>query len=151
MFNVFSEWEKSSNDIHEGYGKAIIRRLGVSFFRLCMVLSIIRNAEVREDVFCVDHDFDVALMIIKTLMSHTTKAIGLLPDIEVVKVKDIDKNKFFDVLPSGWMPSEAISEGEKYGIVKRTVQRYQSSWLKEGKVRKIDGRYVKLKREEHGK
>ena len=151
MFNVFSEWEKSSNDIHEGYGKAIIRRLGVSFFRLCMVLSIIRNAEVREDVFCVDHDFDVALMIIKTLMSHTTKAIGLLPDIEVVKVKDIDKNKFFDVLPSGWMPSEAISEGEKYGIVKRTVQRYQSSWMKEGKVRKIDGRYVKLKREEHGK
>jgi len=151
MFHAFSEWERSSSDIHEGYGKAIIRRLGVSFFRLCMILSIIRSPEVREDVFCVDDDFEIALLIIKTLMTHTTKAIGILPEIETVKVKDIDKNKFFDLLPSSWLPSEAISEGEKVGIVKRTVQRYQSSWLKEGRVRKIDGRYVKIKRAENGK
>ena len=45
----------------------VVYRLGLIFFRLCMILSALRkfeNGELTETIFCTDEDFNTIILII---------------------------------------------------------------------------------------
>ena len=70
---------------HGEYIIASVRRLGLSAFRIILILSALRileTGEIPAKLTCTDEDFSTALTICITLMVHTGKIFSTLPQVE---------------------------------------------------------------------
>ena len=70
---------------HGEYIIASVRRLGLSAFRIILILSALRileTGEIPTKLICTDEDFSTALTICNTLMGHTGKIFSTLPQVE---------------------------------------------------------------------
>ncbi|MBP3342905.1 MAG: DUF3987 domain-containing protein [Bacteroidales bacterium] len=83
--NYFSSVQTSQMNTHGEYIIASVRRLGLSAFRIILILSVLRileTGEIPTKLTCTDEDFSTALTICNTLMVHTGKIFSTLPQVE---------------------------------------------------------------------
>ncbi len=131
----------------EGDKTAILFRLGMIHFRICMVLTGLRKGEQRLDIpeikIC-DDDFNTATQIIFHCLKHSLVLSTLLKKDEVLKSisNPIISEELFSELGENFTTREAIEKGQILGMEKRTVESALTRWKKNGLiVRVMQGRY----------
>lgn len=132
MFEFFDEWLKSAQGIIRDDVNSVIKRYGLIFFRICMVLSVLRNPRNVKKIICQDIDFRVGFEIIKIIRIHSMKTIELMPKSEEIKPIEGNKEALYNQLPNSFKKSEAIKLAEKMALSKRSVHRYCKKWIIDG-------------------
>lgn len=146
---------------------ASIYRLGLSTFRIAMVLSIARLEETLSEspttsisenattsIICRDEDLDNAITIADTLMQHAAKIFAtLMPNKEedgTLGIKLSPKSeKLFENLPDKFNRQTVLSIGKKLGIPQRTAEKYVGEYVnKHGLCKRTgNGEYEKVKQQ----
>lgn len=116
---------------------SIIKRHGLIFFRICMILTILRNAENQtqdEDndlvLYCGDEDFKTAFMLIETYMHHAVFIFRLMHN-DKEEVINTRLQMFYDRLPLiEFDRAIAVQVGVSHGIAPRTVDKYLKNLLR---------------------
>jgi hypothetical protein len=104
----------------------VVYRLGLIFYRLCMIFSALRkfeNGETTSKIHCTDEDFNTVKQIIQTFLDHSLLMFNNLPkQNESMLFKSGNaKRKFFDALPKEFTRKEATVIGTKFNLSARTV------------------------------
>lgn len=121
---------------------AFIFRLGLSTFRMAMVLTVLRCAE-RQPMFkpesnvlvCSDADFRSALTIANTLINHTCHVYAnLLPHAGQPQVAggvkmDERQKKFLQALPDEFTTALWKSKADALNISRRTAEGYLGNFI----------------------
>lgn len=146
---------------------ASIYRLGLSTFRIAMVLSIARLEETLSEspttsisenattsIICRDEDLDNAITIADTLMQHAAKIFAtLMPNKEedgTLGIKLSPKSeRLFENLPDKFNRQMVLSIGKKLGIPQRTAEKYVGEYVnKHGLCKRTgNGEYEKVKQQ----
>lgn len=129
---------------------ANIYRMGLSAYRIAMILSITRLEDATslpERIICKDEDLKCALIIADTLMQHAARIFStLLPNKEggdVMGIKLSPKSeKLFAALPASFNRQMVLAAAQKLGIAKRTAEKYVGEYV---------SRYNLCKRVDNGK
>ncbi len=129
---------------------ANIYRMGLSAYRIAMILSITRlegTTSLPECIICKDEDLECALIIADTLMQHAARIFStLLPSKEgddVMGIKLSPKSeKLFAALPASFNRQMVLAAAQKLGIAKRTAEKYVGEYV---------SRYNLCKRVDNGK
>lgn len=121
---------------------AFIFRLGLSTFRIAMVLTVLRCAD-REPMFeplsqvliCNDQDFQTALTIANTLINHTCHVYAnILPHVEKlvapgIKMSDRQR-QFLAALPTEVFGTDDWKDlAQQLGINPRTAEGYMGEFI----------------------
>lgn len=142
-FRLTEEQESKFNDffgkIYKEYGSlmgenfdASILRLGLSCFRMAMVLSILRlkgTTTLPSQIVCTDDDFDAAIIIADTLMQHSAHIFtNMMPSQETeanvcASLTDLQK-KLYEALPDQFTRQQAMSLAHKLNMVPKTINKY---------------------------
>ncbi len=104
----------------------VVYRLGLIFFRLCMIFTALRkfeNAELTDSVICTDEDFNMGLQIVQIYLAHSLLMFNNLPkQNEAMQFQSGDgKRKFFDALPAEFTRKQATEIGSQFKLSARTV------------------------------
>lgn len=129
---------------------ANIYRMGLSAYRIAMILSITRLEDATsllDRIICKDEDLECALIIADTLMQHAARIFStLLPNKEggdVMSIKLSPKSeKLFATLPASFNRQMVLAAAQKLGIAKRTAEKYVGEYV---------SRYNLCKRVDNGK
>ena len=137
-FNAFFE------DIHGKYlylqgpdYVATIRRLGLIFFRICMVLSALRLAEGDEiptRMGCSELDFDIATAMIRVLLKHSGRVFSELPEGAKPMLRKNRKEKFLDALPAEFNRQTCFEIARSIGINQYSAKYYMKGFVEKGFV-----------------
>lgn len=128
---------------------SIVKRLGLIFYRICMILTSIRKFESKlklKEIQCTDEDFKSAASLIKVFLQHSITMFGNLPKQEKFGPFKTGANKkqFYDALPKNFTLKEAIELGEIYNMKERTVSSFLNSCLGNYLHKPKFGTYEKL-------
>ncbi len=119
-----------------------LKRHGLILFRLCMILSVIRNYQnIQESdvLICEDVDFNVALKLTKILLHHADEILNSIDD--GMGLSQTDDNILFS-LKQTFFRKDAIEAAAKQGIPERTMDEKLKQWRKNKVVKKIShGKY----------
>ena len=134
-------------ELHGDSLDAFIFRLGLTTFRIAMVLTVLRHEEQQpyfdvqgEPLVCSDIDFQTAITIAACLIKHTVYVYKrLLPHTETPvgksgKTMSAQQLAFLQDLPQEFTSSEFVEIGNKHGLGRRTAYRYISDFITEYKV-----------------
>ncbi len=104
----------------------VVYRLGLIFFRLCMIFSALRkyeNGEMSDIIICTDEDFNTVMQIVQTYLDHSLLMFNNLPkQNEAMQFHSGDgKRRFFEALPQEFTRKEATEIGTKFKLSARTV------------------------------
>lgn len=104
---------------------ASVNRMGLIVFRICMILSVLRNADSAIDgvLTCSDDDFKTAMKLGEILLVNANKAIQILPKQNTDGMSD-KKLNLFQSLPNEFSTAEAKEKGEVCGLSGRTIDRF---------------------------
>lgn len=120
-----------------------LHRHGLIFFRITMILTVLRNKEnlsSDEKLYCSDSDFLVASQLMKTMLRHCQFTFN---SIETGDLSIQDEN-ILDDLKSTFTRQEAINIGAKYDIPTRTIDDKLAQWKKRKYIFKHSrGKYKK--------
>lgn len=116
-FSCFVGTEASAN----------IFRLGVTTFRIAMVLTVLRKMENNESVntaTCNDTDFVIAMDLSETFYKHLIYAFKVIKDSDEVLNRQL--KRFYDILPTSFDRKTAIEKARLSGIPshERTLDKY---------------------------
>jgi hypothetical protein len=138
-----SQWDKFNEDmsfvtqLFIGQGRSevlsIVRRQGLIVFRLCMILTIIRNKDLENfpsTLVCEDADYLVAFEIMKTTIDHSIYASNLLDNGKIELT--VRETLFLASMGKKFTRAEALVYAEDKGIPTRTLD-YMLKRLLEGK------------------
>lgn len=121
---------------------SFVYRMGLSTFRIAMVLSLLRRyAERRMDdrlfddgeqlLICNDADFRTAMTIMDTLVNHTAIIYASLAEEDMEKwfeASGLKQNApeaiFFRHLPQEFTREKALDVAEKLNFSERSIDRY---------------------------
>lgn len=133
---------------------ANIYRMGLSAYRIAMILSITRLEDATslpERIICKDEDLECALIIADTLMQHAARIFStLLPNKEggdVMGIKLSPKSeKLFAALPASFNRQMVLAAAQKLGIAKRTAEKYVGEYVSRYNLCKSvdNGKYEKV-------
>ena len=133
---------------------ANIYRMGLSAYRIAMILSITRLEDATslpERIICKDEDLECALIIADTLMQHAARIFStLLPNKEggdVMGIKLSPKSeKLFAALPASFNRQMVLAAAQKLGIAKRTAEKYVGEYVSRYNIcKRVDnGKYEKV-------
>ncbi len=119
-----------------------VDRHGLIAFRIAMVLTALRN---RENLFqqtklvCSDDDFEIALSITKTSLTHTFNVFNTLGRNDL----PLQDYKLLTSLPSEFTTQEAYEKGNEQGIKNRTITDKLSQWESKGYIQRVkQGNYI---------
>lgn len=126
---------------------SVIKRLGVIMFRICMVLTVIRNKERLNDenqVFYVDDiDLDSTMEILQVLQSHSL-LVSEMYEKQSLKMS-IQEKEFYNLLPQKFKRSEGLELASTISLPERTYDDLLFRWTKNKVIEKISqGIYIKL-------
>ena len=153
----FNAWfEMKQNDLSLIYGEdliASVRRLGVCFFRIAMILSVMRLIENTgyddyiykraQNIVCSDSDYENAELIIDTLIFHTIKIYK--------QVKKVNRNKYgkgkkailLENLPMEFNRAKAMEFAAYIGIKEKTAENYITQFISQGLLLRIEHNHYK--------
>ena len=133
---------------------ANIYRMGLSAYRIAMILSITRlegSCSLPECIICKDEDLECALIIADTLMQHAARIFStLLPNKEGDNATGIrlspKSEKLFAALPASFTRQMVLAAAQKLGIAKRTAEKYVGEYVsKYNLCKRVDnGKYEKV-------
>lgn len=115
-------------------------RLGLIFFRLTMILSVIRavgNGELSNKVYCTDDDFDTAASMIDTLSYHTAQIFTQLQAKKKVKGSKLPKELYLEKLPTEFNREKAMQVAGLMSIHPKSAEKYLSAAVLSGDLYKI--------------
>ena len=135
---------------------ASVRRMGLMAFRIAMVLTILRMPEdgnVTTVQTCSDDDFNTAITMAKTILSHSARIYGLLPTRHVINISNLDiKNKqqlLYDNLPDKFDRKTFISVADQLSISQPTAERIIKYFCDSHKIERYSrGQYQKVVQEQ---
>ena len=87
----FSGLQKEYYDVFQDDIVALIRRMGLIFFRIGMIISALRlmdTGELTNDLVCTDEDFEITRTICSTLVVHTSRVFDELTTV-VIPIKNL--------------------------------------------------------------
>lgn len=124
---------------------ASVKRMGLIFFRLCMILSAIRNKDVlhqSQQFVCDDIDFNIAEKMIKNLLDHSIAVFELFDENRLeLTMKEMDT---LERLPKTFQRHEAIEIGNSLKIPMRTMDYNLKKWVDNKILKKVSiGMYSK--------
>ena len=129
---------------------ASVRRLGLSTFRIMLILTALRileTGDLSSPLTCTESDFRTALTICDVLIVHIDKVFSTLPQVEepmVTASTNIRQQTFLDTLPETFDRQSYQKLAATLGIPAPSADRYIKKWIETGKVEKIEyGKYRK--------
>lgn len=129
---------------------ASVRRLGLTTFRIAMILTAIRiidSGDFSSTQVCDDCDFQTAKAMVEILLKHTAKVYQFLPAVTVESAqggKYQIKQQYFAALPPDFDKQTAIAIGQRQNIPLKTAERYLKQWCLSGQLNHTShGRYAK--------
>ena len=149
------------NDLQERmfrqYGDPIIasvRRMGLIFFRIAMILTTLRIMETGDfgsDLVCSNDDFNTTMTMVKVLTVHTQSVYEELccGGDAASQTQNTLRNKFFDALPDVFERAVYVEVAARMSIPDRTADRYIKQLCQSGRLEKQGhGTYAKTERNE---
>jgi hypothetical protein len=144
-------------ELNHLYGDDILAsvvRLAVCYFRIAMILSILRNIEVHNQdlkhlseqthIVCADIDYDNTEKIISSLLLHTTKIFRQVKKHSRNKFGKNIKATFLEKLPQEFDRQTAIDLAALIGIREKTAEKYLSDFVRQNSITKPQhNHYVK--------
>jgi len=129
---------------------SIVKRLGLTTFRICMIFTAIRWFEeenTQSTRECLDTDLNIILSIVDVLLHHSLLLFNNLQSNNKALIinKYSNKHKLFDSLPEDFSRLEAITLGEQLSISKRTVDGFLRSLVGIHLSKPSNGHYQKIK------
>lgn len=124
-----------------------IKRHGLMMFRICMILTILRNKDGINpnltELICNDLDYDIAFGIMKSTIDHSIEVSNLISkDGYNLPIRDA---LILDALKDKFQRSEALAVGESMGMPIRTIDFTLNKWTKNKVVTKVStGIYQKI-------
>lgn len=162
-FNAF--FSKTQADYAALFGNDIIasvRRLGLIFFRITMILTVLRQMDdgafplALDDgkealLVCTDADFDTALAMVKVLLQHTVRVFQALPRRTERRFRQDRRQRtesymqtFLAALPDAFSRSGYLQTAADMGINEKTAERYIAELCRSGMLEHpASGQYVK--------
>jgi hypothetical protein len=126
-----------------------IKRHGLIMFRICMILSVLRNHDGNTDedvIICSDNDFDTAISIIKATIDHSIFVSNLLDNgvTNNKKKLNMQENIVLAHLKEDFTRSEVIGFGSTMNIPTRTLDFIIKKLLTLGLIYKVsNGKFKK--------
>ena len=102
-----------------------------------------------QPIYCANEDYETAEMIGNKLLMHLAAAYRMIDgdaqDV-VPEIKPIDQRKvLFEQLKGEYDHKALAEEAKRQGVSKRTVERWNLSWIENGLVQKTNyGQYKKV-------
>ena len=150
----------------DNFHSAVVR-MAVQIERMAMVLTAMRGdlsltsqahdkesgdkniAEMHDVLFCKDEDYETAEIIGNKMLLHMAAAYRMIDgDAQecVPEIKPIDQRKVvFEQLKAEYNHGDLAEEAKRQGISKRTIERWNQSWIENGLVEKTNhGQYRKV-------
>ncbi len=150
-----TEYDTLIGLLGENFHSAVVR-MAVQIERMAMVLTAMRgnmpelNSGSTDKVFlCADEDYETAEMIGYKILLHMAAAYRMIDgdaqDV-VPEIKPIDQRKVvFEQLKAEYNHGDLAEEAKRQGISKRTIERWNQSWIENGLVEKTNhGQYRKV-------
>ena len=139
--------------------EASIFRLGLSTFRIAMVLSITRQEGITappQQITCGDNDVEAAILIAETLIQHAAHIFSnLMPSQDTETTASIHLSglhqKLYDALPDHFTRQQALALGPKIGMIPQTANKYIGHFVTRYHIcrRVKNGLYEKVKNTEN--
>ena len=161
-FNAF--FSKAQAEYAALFGNDIIasvRRLGLIFFRITMILTVLRQMDdgafplALDDgkealLVCTDADFDTALAMVKVLLQHTVRVFQALPRRTERRFRQDRRQRtesymqtFLAALPDAFSRSGYLQTAADMGINEKTAERYIAELCRSGMLEHpASGQYV---------
>jgi hypothetical protein len=130
---------------------SVIFRLGLILYKICMVLSAMREYDNKSDkngvITCRDEDFKIGLRLIEVYMKHSFEVFLSLQKPRVKEELSL-KEKFLAELPEGKFETKDVNKLTTIiGRSERTLLYWLEEFVKNGLVNKISqGHYEKIKK-----
>lgn len=122
-----------------------VKRHGIIFFRICMILTALRNhnnLNKMERLICCDEDFQTAYKIVRILLYHALEVLYLMGE---KGLPALDEN-ILSRLDSPFERKEAQRIGMNFNVPIRTLDYKLKQWLRKNIIRKVShGKYEKLR------
>lgn len=151
FFDYFSPCQTNAHDRYGNEVIASVRRMGLSAFRIAMILSILQYTpedELPDVIVCQDKDFENTLNIVSVLLKHTYRVLNMLPS---VKSFDISDNKAFSAekmlqqIESNTFTNQMAADvAIRNGRSAKTAERYLNELRKKGRIKTDRGTHTKL-------
>lgn len=161
-----TEYDTLIGLLGENFHSAVVR-MAVQIERMAMVLTAMRGdlsltsqahdkesgdkniAEMHDVLFCKDEDYETAEIIGNKMLLHMAAAYRMIDgDAQecVPEIKPIDQRKVvFEQLKAEYNHGDLAEEAKRQGISKRTIERWNQSWIENGLVEKTNhGQYRKV-------
>jgi hypothetical protein len=123
FLEIFSSWHEEFLHIFGSDSLASERRLGVIFFRIAMILSILDIIVLEQEIICTDAIFDLTLNIISELKEHQKIVLfDYIKNRRIDFIKD-SKKDFYQALPNVFKRENAIILGSKFNLSRPTIDR----------------------------
>jgi hypothetical protein len=128
------------NDIIENHAEGFIsnvHRHGLIFYRLAMILAIIRNLDnihVNRNLVCSNVDFMLAYHLMTPLLRHSQFTYNTIDNGDL----SIQDEELLDKMNDVFSREKLINEGKKMNIPIRTIDDKISQWKRKRIIKKID-------------
>ena len=108
---------------------SIVKRLGLIFFRLAMILSTCRKSEEQntaKEISCSDEDFQLVVWMVEVYLEHALYLFHRLPQKSKSTFQEMPANKraFFKALAPQFKRKEALAIGEQLNLRSATIGRF---------------------------
>ena len=108
---------------------SIVKRMGLIFFRLAMILSVCRKYEKQdtaEEISCSDQDFQLAMWMVEVYLEHALHLFHRLAQKSRSTFQEMPSNKraFFNALPEQFKRKDAIIIGQEMNLSSATIGRF---------------------------
>ncbi|MEG1590597.1 MULTISPECIES: DUF3987 domain-containing protein [Chryseobacterium] len=121
-----------------------IHRLGLIFFRICMILSVYRESgdlSKLSKLTCSNKDFIICLRLIEVYYEHS---LFNFKNIDQFGLSENDEELLYSV-EQDFTREQLVSNGSDLGIPRRTVDDKLRQWVRKKIIRKVKkGHYKRL-------
>ena len=146
--DIFSSYLSQISILVSDDAQSVVKRLGLIFYRFCMILTAIRKFVTQEhavEVYCLDEDFNSAKLLIQTYIQHSIIMFNNLPkqDGDSSFNKSSNKKLFLEALPNKFQRKEVIELAKKHQMSERTMDEFLKSCIGKYLVQPKTGFYEK--------
>ncbi len=148
----FSDLQKEYYDLFKDDIVASIRRMGLVFYRVAMIISALRlmdTGELTNDLVCTDEDFKITRTICSTLIVHTSRVFDELTTVESSRsafvARTVKQKLFLEALPNEFSCQDYQDVAERTGVKPSTCEKWVRSFCEEnGPLERVShGQYRK--------
>lgn len=147
---IFESWLLESEYLLGEGCIATIKRLGLSHFRIAMILTTIRRIREIESIdklICSEEDFNTALLIVDSLKLHAFKIISEMKHAgrqNYHAFSNGQQKAFYLYLPKEFTKGTAESKAKALKVNLKTAEKYLTDYVDLGFLQRVrHGEYIK--------